>query len=143
MEKGYRCPFCSTFNEFPLWVHAHYDDLIDHTCECGNKNALFNGEIDWDHQRPFNLGDLTTKQAEEFVDRYSKFKAKFDPMRKDGIRIGQAFINLNYGIIYVTGSCKPKLFYEEDEKVANEIIVQDLICFIKGLPVEADNPDDM
>lgn len=43
--KGYYCE-CGKYHEFPAWVYAHWDERLDHTCECGRRNSLFEGEVE-------------------------------------------------------------------------------------------------
>lgn len=44
MNKGYTC-LCGKFNEFSAWVYAHWNEEIAHTCDCGRKNILEEGEV--------------------------------------------------------------------------------------------------
>lgn len=43
LPQGYRCK-CKRFNEFSLWVFAHWSDAVIHICECGRKHLVYRGE---------------------------------------------------------------------------------------------------
>ena len=41
LEHGYVCK-CGAYQVFSVWVYAHLDIEITHTCTCGRKNHLLN-----------------------------------------------------------------------------------------------------
>jgi hypothetical protein len=41
-DKGYTCKTCGTWHEYPMYVHAHSNESITHTCECGAKTSVRN-----------------------------------------------------------------------------------------------------
>lgn len=45
LRKGYKCPYCQKYNEFSVWVFAHWDIEITHTCDCEKVIPLKNGEV--------------------------------------------------------------------------------------------------
>ena len=42
--EGYECR-CKRLNEYPIYVHAHWDVRLLHTCDCGRKNEILRGRI--------------------------------------------------------------------------------------------------
>lgn len=45
LKKGYRCPGCKKVNKFSVWVFAHWNIPITHSCDCGRKNTLQQGKL--------------------------------------------------------------------------------------------------
>lgn len=44
-EKGFTCE-CGTYHEFPMYVFAHWRNIILHTCEeCGAKHEVICGSV--------------------------------------------------------------------------------------------------
>lgn len=41
--KGYDCAKCGRFNPFPLYVAAHAEERLQHTCRCGARHSILNG----------------------------------------------------------------------------------------------------
>ena len=54
MNKGYTCA-CGKYNEFSMYVFAHWHDLLTHACDCGRKNKIMRGYA--------TIGRLTKKQT--------------------------------------------------------------------------------
>jgi len=48
LPRGYDCPNCSKTNKFVPYVYAHWNDLLTHTCECGQTHSLLAGEVHYD-----------------------------------------------------------------------------------------------
>jgi len=45
MEKGFTCE-CGKFHEFGVWVAAHWDMPLVHTCDsCGAKHNVLRGMV--------------------------------------------------------------------------------------------------
>lgn len=40
--KSYTCA-CGAVNQFAIYVFAHWNDLLIHTCDCGRKNEIVRG----------------------------------------------------------------------------------------------------
>jgi hypothetical protein len=40
--KGYRCE-CGKYNEYPVYVFAHWSEILTHTCECKNQYNIRHG----------------------------------------------------------------------------------------------------
>ena len=68
---------------------------------------------------------MTNQEAAEFnriVDDFLRYYYK--DRLTDNFRLGQAFYNRYYGKIY--NEPKPELFYEEDNRVAGDMILEDI-----------------
>jgi hypothetical protein len=44
MRKGYRCE-CGERHQFGVYVFAHWNDEIVHTCQCGRRHMVQSGEV--------------------------------------------------------------------------------------------------
>lgn len=33
LPRGFRCSKCDKWHSFPVWVFAHWDDALQHTCD--------------------------------------------------------------------------------------------------------------
>lgn len=42
----WKCTGCGTEHDLPAYVHAHWDDELIHTCECGAKHSVCQGHIE-------------------------------------------------------------------------------------------------
>jgi hypothetical protein len=42
--KFYTCK-CGRQNEFGVWVAAHWNDQVVHSCDCGRKNSILRGRV--------------------------------------------------------------------------------------------------
>lgn len=43
-EKGYTCKKCGTRHEFNVYVYAHWNVALNHTCEeCGSVHVILRG----------------------------------------------------------------------------------------------------
>ena len=43
LAKGYTCRKCKTEHKYPSYVYAHWDEVLDHTCECGAVHSIYQG----------------------------------------------------------------------------------------------------
>jgi hypothetical protein len=43
--KGYECQCCKKRHEFPLYVYAHWDEALEHTCECEARHEILRGKV--------------------------------------------------------------------------------------------------
>jgi hypothetical protein len=69
-------------------------------------------------------GQLTNDE----IDEYNKIIITFNKHDKRDVRLGQAFYNMYYGIIFTEPF--PELFYETDDKKAMEIISKCVIQYL-------------
>lgn len=44
LPLGYTCK-CGVENRFHIYVYAHWDTQLEHTCECGRKNKVLRGVV--------------------------------------------------------------------------------------------------
>lgn len=45
-RSGWECPSCKHFNRFPLYVHAHWNEILTGTCEgCGAGADIYEGRV--------------------------------------------------------------------------------------------------
>lgn len=44
LENGFTCE-CGKWNPFALYVYAHWDEVLEHTCKCNRKHSLYRGKI--------------------------------------------------------------------------------------------------
>lgn len=42
MPKGFTCE-CGAIHEFGIWVMAHWNEALTHTCECGRQHDIRRG----------------------------------------------------------------------------------------------------
>lgn len=46
IAKGFKCKSCGTFHEFGFYVHAHWKELLTHTCnKCGARHSVCRGRV--------------------------------------------------------------------------------------------------
>lgn len=42
LPMGYTCE-CGEFNKYPMYVYAHWRDVLVHSCDCGRKYSIVCG----------------------------------------------------------------------------------------------------
>ena len=45
MKKSFDCTKCRRTHHYPMYVYAHWDESLIHTCECGAKHELQSGHV--------------------------------------------------------------------------------------------------
>lgn len=46
IAEGFNCKTCEKYHAFGLWVMAHWDEALNHTCdECGAKHLIRRGIV--------------------------------------------------------------------------------------------------
>ena len=47
IPKGYTCE-CGKFHKYPMYVYAHWRDVLVHACDCGRKYNIVCGSAELD-----------------------------------------------------------------------------------------------
>lgn len=63
LPKGYHCYTCNTWNEYPMYVFAHWRDLLVHTCQCNTQYEILMGHATEILKRKKRVSKNSTVQA--------------------------------------------------------------------------------
>lgn len=125
LKKGYTCPYCQRFNEFSVWVFAHMNIDIQHTCDCGKIIPLKNGEILF-HELTFKKEDSDADQAIMYNSLAMMLNVKMK--ENPGVPIGDIFFQTFGDLIY--GGEKPLFLLKKGKKTTMKNIESELTKYI-------------